>query len=313
MVRSEASGSDCDSERSENHRTRRAIAPTDHNEIYGKRSKTAGKYSYIKSKTKALLLKYYCSPVSSIRDIKEFRSDDVLSDPKNRDYLQSAFDDFGKDRNEMTLREIYNVLTTDGCNPIFIKSMVYGSIEDSVEWITDLLEYQFDEDQENICHFLNSLVDVLDRKLPKCNALSVLSPPNAGKNFFFDMIFALCLNYGQLGQANKYNVFAFQEAPNKRVLVWNEPNYESVLTDVIKMMMGGDPYTVRVKNQMDAHVNRTPVIILTNKLVNFLCDPAFNTRIVQFTWKAAPQLKEIDVKPNPMCLFKIFEKYNIDF
>lgn len=313
MVRSEDSGSDNVSERSEDNRTRRAVNPTSHNEIYGKRSKVAGKYCYIKSQTKALLLKYYCSPVSSIRDIKEFRNDDILSDPKNRDYLQSAFDDFGKDRNDMSLRDIYNTLTTNGCNPLFIQSMVYGSLEESVEWIDDLLNYQFTEDEEQICHFLNSLVDVLDKKLPKCNALCVISPPNAGKNFFFDMVFALCLNYGQLGQANKYNVFAFQEAPNKRVLLWNEPNYESVLTDVIKMMMGGDPYTVRVKNQMDAHVRRTPVIILTNKQVPFMVDPAFHTRIVQFTWRAAPQLKDIEVKPYPLCLFKIFEKYNISF
>lgn len=313
MVRSEDSGSETDSQRSENNRTRRAAPSTSSNEVYGKRAKITGKYSYIKQKTKTLLLKYYCSPVSAIRDIREFRDDDILSDPKNRDYLQSAFDDFGKDRNDMSLREIYNCLTQEDCNPVFIQSMQYGDIEESTEWINDLLKFQFGEDEEQICHFLVSLVDVVDKRLSKCNALSVRSPPNAGKNFFFDMLFALCLNYGQLGQANRHNVFAFQEAPNKRILLWNEPNYESSLTDTLKMMMGGDPYTVRVKNQMDCHVKRTPIIILTNTTVPFMSDQAFYSRLVQFNWKAAPQLKKIEIKPYPMCLFKILEKYNIEF
>lgn len=313
MVRSEDSGSDSERERSENYRKRRSTTSTTSNEIYGKKSKTAGKYAYIKQKTKTLLLKYYISPVSAIRDVKEFRDDNMLSDPKNRDYLQSAFDDFGKDRNDMPLREIFNILNSESCNPIYIKSMVYGTLEDSIDIIDQLLRFQFYEDEEQICIFLTSLVDVIDKRLAKCNALAVISPPNAGKNFFFDMIFALCLNYGQLGQANKHNVFAFQEAPNKRILLWNEPNYESTLTDTIKMMLGGDPYTVRVKNQMDTHVNRTPVIILTNNAVNFLFDPAFDTRIVKFEWKAAGFLKNIEYKPLPICLFHILNKYNISF
>lgn len=313
MVRSEADGSDSSSQRSENNRTRRAAPNSSPDEVYGKKSKTSGKYAYIKSKTKALLMKYYCSPVSSIRDVREFRDDNILSDPKNKDYLQSAFDDFGKDRNDMTLRDMYNVLSNNDCTPMFIQSMQYGNIEESTEWIDNLLKFQFNEDEEDICKFLTALVDVVDKKLPKCNGLCVHSPPNAGKNFFFDMLFALCLNYGQLGQANRYNVFAFQEAPNKRILLWNEPNYESSLTDVIKMMMGGDPYTVRVKNQMDTHVRRTPVIILTNNVVPFMADMAFQTRIVKFNWHPAPQLKQIELKPNPMCLFNIFNKYNIEF
>lgn len=313
MVRSKNSGSDSECERSENNRTRRATSPAIADEIYGKKSKIGGKYAYIKSKTKALLLKYYCSPVSSVRDVKEFRNDDILSNPKNKDYLQSAFDDFGKDRNDMYLRDIKNILFDESCKPIFIKSMPYGNLEESISIIDELLNYQFNEDEEDICHFLTSVVDIIDKRLTKCNALAVISPPNAGKNFFFDMIFALCLNYGQLGQANRYNVFAFQEAPNKRVLLWNEPNYEAVLTDTIKMMMGGDPYTVRVKNQMDTHVSRTPVIILTNTEVSFLNEPAFNTRIVKFRWKSAELLKNIEFKPLPICLFHILDKYNIHY
>lgn len=309
MVRSEDSGSDSIGERQSNKRTRRATHQSLGYEVYGKKSKSSSKFGYIREKTKALLLRYYCSPVSAIRDVKEFRDDITLSDPKNKDYIQASFDDFGKDVNEMTLRQIKEML--DVGEPQFIASMVYGNREDSLDIVNQLLRFQFNDDDAEICKFLQALVDVLDRKIPKCNSLSILSPPSAGKNFFMDMIFALCLNYGQLGQANKNNVFAFQEAPNKRVLVWNEPNYESGLTDTIKMMLGGDPYTVRVKHNMDTHVKRTPVIILTNQMVNFMFDIAFRDRLIQFNWKEAPFLKNIDYKPYPMCFFDLLNKYNI--
>lgn len=311
MVRCGDSSSDDECERQSYKRSRRSTGNTPDNEIYGKKAYSAGKFSYIKSKTKALLLKYYCSPVSAVRDISEFRSDDVLSDPKNKDYIQAAFDDFGRDINEYTLRDIYNVL--QNATPLFFTSMNYDTRENSLEIVDELIRFQCQEDDELIAIFLNSVVDIIDKRLSKCNALSIYSPPSAGKNFFVDMILAILLNYGQLGQANKHNVFAFQEAPNKRVLIWNEPNYESCLTDTLKMMMAGDPFTVRVKHAMDTHVKRTPVFILTNNYVPFLCDSAFADRIVQFRWNAAPFLKEYEMKPYPMCFFDLLNKYNIKY
>lgn len=283
-------------------------------EAYGnKRAKTSGVYSIVRKETKTLLLKYWCCPVSSIRDIVEFREKDILTNPKHMNYLLTSFDDFGKDLMVMKLRDFENILTNPDSDPQFFTSFDYGQLEESILWIDELLKFQFNDDDEQITNFLVSLVDIIDKRLPKCNALVVKSPPSGGKNFFFDMILAILLSYGQLGQANKHNVFAFQEAPNKRVLIWNEPNYCSSLTDTLKMMFAGDPYTVRVKHQMDTHVKRTPIIILTNNNVNFMGDLAFRDRIVKFQWKAAPFLKDIECKPYPLALFAILNKYNIEY
>ena len=312
VVRSEDSGSDSECERQSNKRSSRAASLSCDNEIYGKKSRKAGKFSYIREKTKALLLKYYCCPITAIQDVDEFRNDDILCDPNNDKYLLASFRDFGRDLMNYSLRDYYNMLMNSK-SPLFNTSMDYGSQEESLIWIDDLLKFQFNDDLESICHFLTSLVDVIDKRLPKCNSLCVKSPPTAGKNFFFDMIFAIILNYGQLGQANKHNVFAFQEAPNKRLLLWNEPNYCASLTDTIKMMLGGDPYTVRVKHMQDTHVKRTPVIILTNNNVNFMSDIAFRERIVKFEWKYAPMLKNIEMKPYPLSFFDLLNKYNIEF
>lgn len=311
MVRIEDSGSDSECERQADKRPRRSVDSTSDYAVHGKKPNAKGKYAYIKLQTKALLVKYYCSPVSAIRDVREFRDDVMLSDPKNKDYLQAAFDDFGKDLIDMSTRDIYNLLKDQ--TPTFFMSMNYGTREESFDIIDNFMRFQCADDEEQICVFLRAVVDILDKRIPKCNCLCIQSPPSSGKNFFFDMIFALFMNYGQLGQANKHNQFAFQEAPNKRLLVWNEPNYEAAVTDTLKMMMAGDPYTVRVKHSMDTHVRRTPVFVLTNNVVNFMVDPAFKDRIIKFRWQPAPFLKDVEFKPYPLVFFDMLNKYNIDF
>lgn len=311
MVRCEDSGSDSDCSRQTNKRTRRAVDISSDDEVYGKKSKFPGKFSYIKSKTKALLLKYWCTPLSAIRNVDEFRNNNVLSDPKNKDYVLASFDDFGRDINNKSLREIKELLMAG--EPLFNVGTDYGTMEESLLWIDELIRFQCGDSDEEILHFLNSLVDILDKRLSKCNGLVIHSPPSAGKNFFMDMLFAIFMNYGQLGQANRHNVFAFQEAPNKRIILWNEPNYETCLTDTLKLMFAGDPYTVRVKHSMDTHVSRTPVIILTNRVVDFMVDIAFRDRLVIFYWHEAPQLKDIVKKPHPMSFYSLLDKYNITY
>ncbi|MGL5406220.1 MAG: hypothetical protein ACRDAX_05450 [Propionibacteriaceae bacterium] len=203
---------------------------------------------------------------------------------------------------------------------IFSRSKTYYNMEDSFKYVDKLLNFQFDGDEDMIKHFLQSLVNVLDwqpESRPgvniKCNTFLVHSAPSAGKNFFFDTILTLFLNFGQLGTANKSNNFAFQDAANRRVILWNEPNYESSCTDYLKTLFEGGDTKVRVKMLGDSHIKRTPIIILTNNVVNFMTDNAFKDRIKQFKWKAAPFLKDCKLKPYPLVFFDILLKYEIKF
>lgn len=323
MVRSEDSWPDHVGEQITNKRSYRSTDQGTSERFYEKKSKTASnKFTYIRETTKELMMLYYTTPMTAIRDIPEFRENDILMDPKNKDYVAVSIEDFGRDLNNYTLKDFFELFyevheenhpVLNNKLAVFNTSMNYGTLEESVEWINDLLKYQLGDDDSRICEFLQTIVYILDKKLPKCNTLVIKSPPSGGKNFFFDMIFSIIVNYGQLGQANKHNVFAFQEAPNKRLLLWNEPNYESGLTDTIKMMFAGDPYTVRVKHMLDQHVKRTPVIVLTNNYVNFMGDSAFKDRIKIYYWNTAPFLKDIDKKPYPLAFFEILNKYNIEF
>lgn len=268
------------------------------------------KCGIIKQRVQTLLQETWISPAQAIRNIDAFRKDKYLYNPRNKEYVQAAIDDFGKDVMKYSLNDIYNILMVKETPPIFF-NLDYGDMKESFKWINDLLLYQFNDDPVQIKSFLERLVEVLDRKIPKLNTIIIKGPPSSGKNFFFDMIFALCNNYGQLGQANKHNLFAFQEAPNKRLLLWNEPNYEPCMTDTIKLMLGGDPYTVKVKHIMDSHVTRTPVIVLTNNEVGFMYEEAFKDRTIKYIWKKADFLKEITKKPYPVSFFHLLTYYEI--
>jgi hypothetical protein len=215
-----------------------------------------------------------------------------------------------------TIHDFYHFYTQADCKPRFHAGHMpiadyYYSIEDSINVVMELLRYQFRDNYEEMKEFVRNLFNVCERKVPKLNSFLIHSPPSGGKNYFIDAVMDFYWNRGQLGNPNRFNQFAFMEATNKRLILWNEPNYEQSCTDQLKMILGGDANTVRVKNKQDSAVYRTPVIILTNTNVNFMCDPAFKDRLVQYRWQAAPLLKNYLQKPNPMMWYELCKSFEI--
>ena len=139
----------------------------------------------------------------------------------------------------------------------------------------------------------------------------IMSPPSAGKNYFFDAVKDFYLNCGHLCNANKFNNFPFQDAEGRRIVLWNEPNYSPEFLEQIKEILGGDSTVVNVKYQHDTPVYRTPVIVLTNQKVSFMGHHAFADRLKVFNWQAAPFLQHMDKKPNPLAVYHFFKKYNL--
>lgn len=215
-----------------------------------------------------------------------------------------------------TLHDFNAFYSQPYCNPTFMAGYQpledkYYSINDSLTILNKLLAYQFDDDVVQIKSFLTTFYNILERKLPKCNTICVWSPPSAGKNFFFDVYLHYLMNYGQLGIMNKTNNFSLQEATSKRVLLWNEPNYEDAYTDTLKMLTGGDALCVRVKQKKDCHVYKTPLIVLTNNMIGFMHEIAFVDRVKVYKWKQAPFLAEYNKKPNPLVAFEIMVYWEI--
>lgn len=279
------------------------------------------KWQIISRKLSDLLERTAICPIEGIKSEQCFLEDDFLTDPDNSTKVNEAIKMWSYKINTFTLRNFYDMYQKDeGKNFIFSRSKAYYSSEESFKVVDKLLRFQFDDDESMISQFLQDLVNVVDFQPEsnpnsniKCNTFLVHSAPSAGKNFFFDTLFTLCLNLGQLGTANKSNNFAFQDAANRRIILWNEPNYESSMTDYLKTLFEGGDTKVRVKMLGDTHVKRTPIIILTNNVVNFMTDTSFRDRIKQYRWKAAPFLKDYLLKPYPLVFFDILLAYKIKF
>lgn len=269
------------------------------------------------SRVQELLFRFPVSPIINIIDHPVYLSSNLKMLRARNCKLLDILDIIKMTFMRWSIKDFYdNIYSKDDCIPIFSAGHIpiddyYYNIEESVSIMDELLKFQFDDNDELIYDFLNNLYNVLDRKIPKCNSFLVHSPPSSGKNFFFDACIDYFLNKGQLGKANKYNQFAFQDAAQKRIILWNEPNYESSNTDMLKMILGGDAYNVNVKNKPDMAVYRTPVILLTNNIIPLMTSSAFVDRIKMYTWKQAPYLKGYNKKPYPLAMYHLFVKHKI--
>lgn len=260
---------------------------------------------------------YPCSPIINIcnhplwlndKDLKFMRADNKL--------VKDVTDMFMSTLCVWNLYDFNILYKRPNCKPSFAGGFVdnndfYYNINDSVNVLIKLLEFQFNNDYDQIQQFMQNLYDIIEKKLTKTNCMLVCSPPSAGKNFFFDVFIDYLLNKGQLGRANRFNHFAFQDAHNKRIILWNEPNYETAMVDTLKMMTAGDAYNVNVKHKSNCGVFKTPIIILTNNKISVMYDPAFKDRIIKYHWQAAPFLKDCDRKPTPLAAFEMFKHFNI--
>ncbi|XP_040065320.3 uncharacterized protein LOC121835583 [Ixodes scapularis] len=195
-------------------------------------------------------------------------------------------------------------------NPLFDAphgniSQYYMDVPSSFAAIVELLEYQLGPE---VPDFVTNLYNLLERRVPKKNCMEIVSPPSAGKNFFFDAVVSFYINRGTIHNFNKYSSFPLQDAVGKRILIWNEPNCESSAFETIKKIFGGDVDSVAVKYSSDMTVTRTPVIVLSNH-ETFPRIPAFNHRMFRYRWKTCPELLKYDKKVNPLALINLFDAY----
>lgn len=228
--------------------------------------------------------------------------------------MQNVVKIVGNTYNELSIKELGSFFAEiEPQNLIFNAPMgnvenYYYSPEDSLKICEKLVAFQFRDNKQDILYFYQCLFDVIDRRVPKKNSLFVLSPPNAGKNFFFDACIHYCINFGQMGNFNRYCTFPLMECVDRRIILWNEPVMEASASETLKCILGGDTCNAKVKYQGDAVISRTPVIILSNNDV-FPKDQAFRSRMFSFDWRPAPFLKDCTKKPHPLVLHLLYNKY----
>lgn len=198
----------------------------------------------------------------------------------------------------------------------------YHTIDESIDIIEYLLDFQAEYNEQNNIYsnndlkkkFCTDLYDILEKKRPKVNCFQIIGEPSAGKNFFIDAILSFYWNTGIIQNFNRYHQFPLMEAVNRRVNLWNEPNFEPSSHDTLKMLLAGDALKVQVKYQKEQNLIKTPIIVLTNKAV-FPNTQAFHDRICTYNWTRCEHLKQFTKKLHPMIWRYLVNTYvfqNID-
>nr|QOD39556.1 NS1 [uncultured densovirus] len=282
-----------------------------------RKKRKLGAQERIQLRVVELLETYPICPPEAIVKHQVWRSDPDLRFKNVGDReIKAAINSFKDSLTVYTINDFQTMYSKEMCEPIFSAGFgnfenYYYNIENSLNIMSELIEFQCGHDEDGVFDFVSTMFDVLERKIPKLNCMVIHSPPSAGKNYLFDAVKDYYLNCGHLCNANKYNSFPFQDAEGRRVVLWNEPNYSPEFLEPIKEILGGDSTSVNVKYQHDTPVYRTPVIVLTNNVVSFMTHPAFNDRVRIFNWSAAPFLANYDKKPNPLAVYHLFRKYGL--
>jgi hypothetical protein len=186
------------------------------------------------------------------------------------------------------------------------------NVKDSVELVDKFLHFQFNGDINLISEFLSNLCNVLNRLSGKRNTVEVISPPSSGKNWFFDPILTFMGSYGQIMNAKKNTQFPLDNCFNKRVLYFNEPNFENSFQETLLMLFAGDPLNDHAKYKSVAQIVRTPVIVTGNR-TPFSKEARWNDRMFRYNWKRCELLQQINKKLNPLFFVNVLKKYNIKY
>lgn len=205
--------------------------------------------------------------------------------------------------------EFYSEPRTYLFQDIYHTGNVYYDVDESVQHVSALLENSF----LDVSKFLQDLVDVIDRRIPKVNTIEVVAPPSTGKTWFFDMICDFFINVGHLKNMNRYSQFPFQDCTQRRIILWNEPNCHSEFLDTLKTVYGGDRCAAAIKCKDDAVIYRTPLIVTSNNAI-FPSSDALDARRRKYEMKPWNALKQVgEKKPTPLCIGKLLNKYNVSY
>lgn len=233
---------------------------------------------------------------------------------RRKNYFQVIYEQLKIFYTELTVEDLWlHLLTVDPLHLFFASEDThnyYYGIRESVKYLECLLNYQYDEDEKRIENFLRDLYDILNKLRPKCNTMFVLGEPNSGKNWFFDAVIHFCVNFGIITNWNRHNQFPLQDCTNRRVLFWNEPNFEDGVVETLKMLFGGDQCGARIKYEGDAVIARTPIIILSNNDC-FPKDLAFRSRMIRHQWHTCHALKRYGRKPHPLSVPYLLARWGI--
>lgn len=257
-----------------------------------------------------------CPMIGIVDSDKWLNDPDLMYMRKDNKIVNNVLDTWAQKTCRWSIFDFNSFYSEPDCTPLFWSGYrefdnVYYTVEESLAIVDKLLRFQCNDDPVQVQEFLQDCFVVCERQVPKLGTLLIKSQPSAGKNYMMEIFLDYYWNRGQLGNLNKHNQFGLQECQGKRILLWDEPNYESGMVEQLKNVTAGHPFSARVKCKGDAAVYSTPLIILTNRNISLINNKAFEDRMRCHYWSPAPFLKPLTKKPNPLCLYPLMLRWNI--
>ena len=220
-----------------------------------------------------------------------------------------------------TFENFYNIylnnILVNGENHTLIfqklgQSNIYFSILISYEKIIEVLKYQLGDDEIAIEQFFKDIFNIAEKKLPKKNTLYIVGEPSSGKNYIIDSLLAYYLNVGHVANYTKNCSFPFNDCKDRRLCLWNEPNFMPSAIETLKLLLGGDPCPANIKFEDHDIIPRTPIFMLSNTdVLRPESNEAFSERCISYLdWKALP-FKKVNYKPTPLVWPYIFYKHGM--
>lgn len=253
---------------------------------------------------------FLCVPFYSTCELKGWVEDKQLAffDKADNDYKR-AVNELQRRSQHLSLNEIIQWINESQREPVWYARTEnhYMDIKESVDILEKLLLFQYDN-VLNVISFLQRLVNILEKKLPKKNTMYIVGTPNSGKTFFCDCVCALMLNVGHVENFVRGQHFPLNDCVARRILMWNEPNLMGSAYDTIKMLTAGDPCPANVKYQGHSVICRTPLLMTGNSFV-FTNDDLWLSRMYKEVWKSAKFLKDVRQYPSPKGLIALLQKY----
>lgn len=250
-----------------------------------------------------------CIPFESACQTSEWNAnaDLTMFDGKNEEY-KLAINRFKKSLVYLELPDIIK-MHENATNPIYYarRPNHYLSLDESIAAINMLLMHQYSS-QEKVDEFVERLYNIVEMKNAKKNSMFIYGRANCGKTWFLDCLSAFYINVGHIKNFVRSQNFPFQEAPNRRLLVWNEPSIMPSAFDTVKMICSGDPCPAAVKHEGDCTITRTPLIFTSNVQI-FQRNDIWNSRIDFENWQPCSQLKQITQYPHPLVFKTLFNKF----
>lgn len=187
----------------------------------------------------------------------------------------------------------------------------YLPLDESVKLAEKFLFHQF-QSEEAIYEFLFFLSKMLNKETGKMNAIEVVSPPTSGKNWFFDSIMTFCISYGHIeNHSSKNSRFTLENAINRRINIYNEPNFDAAFEETLLKLTAGDTVSAEAKYQSYQSLVKTPIVILSN-VSKFGKTSKWNERLYRVRWHKAEMLKDKDYC-HPLTFVSLLNQKKIKF